>query len=607
MCTLCDASQNFDPNRHMDGGATFDATSAGITSLIASANPADGTIDEMAEYLLSGYWDTAHSFDTSSSNVLTVDLSGLTSEGKQLARWALESWETVANLEFVEVRGNADITFSDDQSGAFSGARYTMDGTTLDATVNVSRSWIASYGSGVTSYTLSTYIHEIGHALGLGHQGGYNGNASFSRDALFGNDSYQMSVMSYFQQDDNPNTDASYAEPMSAMMVDIVAIQTYYGAPGENSPTGGNTTWGEGSTVGTYVDELAGNGLPSDPVAFTIYDVSGTDLINFVSASSDINFNLRDESFSDVGGLIGNVAIARDTLIENLTTGSGDDTVAGNYAGNLIITNDGDDHVSGQLGWDRIWLGNGNDTAFGGDGSDKIGGGAARDSLDGGNGNDTLWGDDGRDTLLGGADDDLLFGGKQDDSMVGGSGEDTLYGGEQNDRLEAGYGDDLLYGESGEDKLFGEVGSDTLNGGDDKDWLDGGQAADTLNGGDGNDGLHGNAGDDEMNGDGGSDRFWFGTGNDTATGGADADSFHFFRYGGHDTITDLNVAEGDMLWLKSNLWEESHGTLTEAEMIAEFASINSDGNVVLSFDTGDSMTLEGITTTDGLEEMITIA
>jgi serralysin len=54
---------------------------------------AAGTLDEMANYLISGYWsDGRRFFDTSSDNVITVNLEALTAEGQQLARWALDAW-----------------------------------------------------------------------------------------------------------------------------------------------------------------------------------------------------------------------------------------------------------------------------------------------------------------------------------------------------------------------------------------------------------------------------------------------------------------------------------------------------------------------------------
>jgi hypothetical protein len=38
----------------------------------------------------------------------------------------------------------------------------------------------------IDSYSFQTYVHEIGHALGLGHGGPYNGSASYGLDNLYG-------------------------------------------------------------------------------------------------------------------------------------------------------------------------------------------------------------------------------------------------------------------------------------------------------------------------------------------------------------------------------------------------------------------------------------
>ena len=411
------------------------------------------TLDEMADYLTDGYWeDTGRSrryFDTTLSNEITVNITGLTAEGQQLARWAFEAWEMVADLEFVEASASdAQIEFGDDDAGAYNYSELNFDGTIETSHVNVSTSWLSTYGTSIESYSFATYIHEIGHALGLGHQGNYNGFATYGQNETFLNDSWQMSVMSYFNQQQNTLTDASYAAVTTAMMVDIVAIQNLYGAPGSSGVTAGDTIWGPGSEIGGYLGDLLENGS-SSPVAFTIYDQDGVDTLNVTGFTTNNRIDLNDESFSDVGGLIGNIGIARNTLIENASLGSGNDTVTGNEADNMIDGGNGRDTLIG---------GEGNDTLLGGtdvgDLSDALYAGAGNDSLDGGYGNDELRGDAGNDTIVGGFGADSVYGGTGDDVLTGQALSDLMFGGDGSDFINGGFGYDRVNGGAGADRFF---------------------------------------------------------------------------------------------------------------------------------------------------------
>lgn len=257
---------------YLDVGAYNDVGSGGYRLTISEASgptlptTPTYTLDQIADYLITGYWGFygAHCWDTSSDNVITYNLTALTGAGQTLARAAFQTWANVTNLVFLEVSWGGDIFFDDDDDGAFADGNWDWWGRITSMEVNVSTGWLASYGTSIDSYSFQTYLHEIGHALGLGHGGDYNGWATYGVDNHYLNDNWAYSIMSYFDQADAAF--GSYRFVMGPSLADIVAMHSMYGA--NTTFNSGNSIYGRNATAGSLYDFANYSTTP----AFTIYD-----------------------------------------------------------------------------------------------------------------------------------------------------------------------------------------------------------------------------------------------------------------------------------------------------------------------------------------------
>ncbi|MFN7306478.1 MAG: M10 family metallopeptidase C-terminal domain-containing protein, partial [Acetobacteraceae bacterium] len=445
----------------LDAGAWDEKFVGGYQLAIIEFIPPTYTLDEIADFLTTGFWgDGGRRWDISADNIITYNLTALTSEGQTLAHAAFQSWANVTNLVFQEVTSGGNITFDDNQSGAFAFSSVS-NGFITSTGINIGLDWLNRYGIALDSYSFQTYVHEIGHALGFGHGGAYNATATYGIDNLYQNDIWSYTIMSYFDQADAQF--GSYRVVMGPSLADIVGVQNLYGA--NTTFNSGDSVFGRNATAGSLYDFANYTTAP----AFTIYDTGGSDTLDASGYGANQTINLNAEAFSSIGGISNNIAIARGVVIEGAIGGNGADRLFGNSYAHFLAGNAGADTLDGSAGNDSLDGGSGNDCLMGGEGFDiadyqsaneavflDLLSGAASgpdfgqdvlisiEGAAGGQGADSFMGDEGANMLIGNGGDDSLNGGQGADSLYGGAGNDLLIADGLGGVFDTGDGDDVV-------------------------------------------------------------------------------------------------------------------------------------------------------------------
>lgn len=316
--------------------------------------------------------DTAilYRFPTSSSGVYTPNgetsgFKALNTDQMNMARLAFATWDDLIATPIVETTKSwPNIDVANTSATDFAHAYFPTQ-----SSIWFNRNEPELQHPQVGENGFETFIHEIGHALGLEHMGDYNGAGNWTPSCY--QDSTVYSVMSYFGPDhaDGENQVAwadwtvdgvTYA-PQTPMVNDILAIQDIYGA--DTATRLGNTVYGFHSNITGSTSAIFDFARNLHPI-ITIYDAGGIDTLDLSGWSSSSSINLNPGAFGDANGMTKNINVAYSCVLDNLMTGSGDDTLIGNVVANILEAGGGNDQLEGGAGDDVLDGGIGFDTAI---------------------------------------------------------------------------------------------------------------------------------------------------------------------------------------------------------------------------------------------------
>lgn len=203
----------------------------------------------------------------------------------------LTHYSSVANVSFTELTEtsstHADLRFAESNLPSTAWAYYPSSGEWGGD------SWYnhTSYDAPLKgTYAYSTFVHEIGHAMGLkhGHETSTYGPLPTDHDTA------EYSIMTYRSYVGSPGnfyTISSGDGPQTLMLSDIAALQYMYGA--NFSHNSGDSTYSWDVNSGELSINGAGQGASTANTVFlTVWDGGGTDTYDFSNYSTNLIVNL---------------------------------------------------------------------------------------------------------------------------------------------------------------------------------------------------------------------------------------------------------------------------------------------------------------------------
>ena len=330
---------------------------------------------------------------------------------RDAALFALDSsYGSRANDGF-SVEGFTNLTISESISSSANDATIRMGTTARKNGAWAYNIWNEEKSSGdvwlgadhrsrsheVGSFTYTTILHEVGHALGLKHLHEATRYNSRISDLAYDQISHSiMSYRSYYGQKPGFYSVEEYNFPQTFMVGDIAALQKMYGANYKVN-SGDNVYSWRPDAGNTYIDGQIAISPAVNVIFATIWDGGGKDTYDLSAYTEGVHINLEPGSGSSFGSNQaaqlgdGYIALAQiynalahnsRSLIENAIGGSSHDLISGNKANNRLDGGAGADTLDGKVG---------NDTLIGGDGGDTLRGSEGSDTLIGGEGGDTYY------------------------------------------------------------------------------------------------------------------------------------------------------------------------------------------------------------------------